>query len=156
MREPQNAELTSVKPAFFVYTRSTHAMNPTNITNLNQLKQSLIEEIDKRVDDRILEPTNAALLRKLILQASNINEALSIAALGTTYKRTGLHFDQRFERMTDSIAYFRPSEALFPYRRQPTYAQTDYRRQLRSIAKPVGILPGWYRCDLYRPALRQR
>ena len=112
MREPQNAELTSVKPAFFVYTRSTHAMNPTNITNLNQLKQSLIEEIDKRVDDRILEPTNAALLRKLILQANNINEALSIAALGTTYKRTGLHFDQRFERMTDSIAYFRRNEAL--------------------------------------------
>ncbi len=112
MREPQNAELTSVKPAFFVYTRSTHAMNPTNITNLNQLKQSLIEEIDKRVVDRILEPTNAALLRKLILQADNLNEALSIAALGTTYKRTGLHFDQRFERMTDSIAYFRRNEAL--------------------------------------------
>lgn len=87
-------------------------MNPTNCTSLDQLKQSLIEEIDKRVVDRILEPTNAALLRKLILQADDLNEALSIAALGTTYKRTGLHFDQRFERMTDSIAYFRRNETL--------------------------------------------
>ncbi len=87
-------------------------MNPTNETDLDQLKQSLIEEIEKRVDDHILEPTNAALLRKLILQADNINEALSIAALGTTYKRTGLHFDQRFERMTDSIAYLRRNAAL--------------------------------------------
>ncbi len=87
-------------------------MNPTNETDLDQLKQSLIEEIEKRMDDHILEPTNAALLRKLILQADNINEALSIAALGTTYKRTGLHFDQRFERMTDSIAYLRRNAAL--------------------------------------------
>lgn len=81
-------------------------------TNLNRLKQDLIEEIDQRVKDRILEPTNAGLLRKLIRQADNENEAISIAALGTTYKRTGLHFDKRFERMTDDISYFRRNTAL--------------------------------------------
>ncbi len=81
-------------------------------TNLNRLKQDLIEEIDQRVKDRILEPTNADLLRKLIRQADNENEAISIAALGTTYKRTGLHFDKRFERMTDDISYFRRNTAL--------------------------------------------
>lgn len=87
-------------------------MSSNNLTDLDQLKQDLIEEIDLRVQDRILEPTNAALLRKLIQQADNTNEALSIAALGTTYKRTGLHFDKRFERMTDSIAYFRRNDTL--------------------------------------------
>ena len=81
-------------------------------TNLNRLKQDLIEEIDQRVADRILEPTNADLLRKLIRQADNENEAIAIAALGTTYKRTGLHFDKRFERMTDDISYFRRNAAL--------------------------------------------
>ncbi len=84
----------------------------TQTTDLAQLKSDLIAEIDKRVEDKILEPTNADLLRKLIHQAENINEALAIAALGTTYKRTGLHFDKRFERMTDDIAYFRKDEAL--------------------------------------------
>ncbi len=81
-------------------------------TNLNRLKQDLIEEIDQRVADRILEPSNADLLRKLIRQADNENEAIAIAALGTTYKRTGLHFDKRFERMTDDISYFRRNTAL--------------------------------------------
>ena len=84
----------------------------TQTTDLAQLKSELIAEIDKRVEDKILEPTNADLLRKLIRQAENINEALAIAALGTTYKRTGLHFDKRFERMTDTIAYFCKDEAL--------------------------------------------
>ena len=46
-------------------------------TNLNRLKQDLIEEINQRVADRILEPTNADLLRKLIRQADNENEAIS-------------------------------------------------------------------------------
>lgn len=40
-----------------------------------------------------MEPANAELLKKLIRQADNDNEAMSIAELGTTYKRTGLHFD---------------------------------------------------------------
>lgn len=81
-------------------------------TNLNRLKQDLIEEINQRVADRILEPNNADLLCKLIRQADNENEAIAIAALGTTYKRTGLHFDKRFERMTDDISYFRRNTEL--------------------------------------------
>lgn len=79
---------------------------------LSKVKQDLIAEIDKRVEDRVLEPTNAELLNKLIAQADNDNEAISIAALGTTYKRTGLHFDKRLERLTHDIRYFRKNEAL--------------------------------------------
>ena len=79
---------------------------------LSKVKQDLIAEIEKRVEDRVLEPSNAELLSKLIAQADNDNEAISIAALGTTYKRTGLHFDKRLERLTHDIRYFRKNEAL--------------------------------------------
>lgn len=80
--------------------------------NMNTIKDDLIAEIYKRVADKILEPANAELLKKLIRQADNDNEAMSIAELGTTYKRTGLHFDKRLERMTDDICYFKKNEAL--------------------------------------------
>ena len=79
---------------------------------MQNIKQSLIEEINKRVQDKILEPTNAALLTKLINNAESSEEAINIAALGTTYKRTGLHFDKRLEKMTDSIKYFKKNEEL--------------------------------------------
>ena len=75
-------------------------------------KQSLIAEIEKRVSDKILEQTNADLLIKLINNADTLDEAINIAALGTTYKRTGLHFDKRLEKMSDTIKYFKKDEAL--------------------------------------------
>ena len=79
---------------------------------LSKVKQDLIAEIEQRVEDHVLETSNAELLNKLIAQADNDNEAISIAALGTTYKRTGLHFDKRLERLTHDIRYFRKNEAL--------------------------------------------
>ena len=79
---------------------------------MNNIKDDLIAEIEKRVADRILEPKNAELLKKLIRQAASENEAISIAELGTTYKRTGLHFDKRLERMTDDICYFKRNKDL--------------------------------------------
>ncbi len=81
-------------------------------SELSKVKSDLIAEIEKRVEDRVLEPSNAELLSKLIAQADNDNEAISIAALGTTYKRTGLHFDKRLERLTHDIRYFRKNETL--------------------------------------------
>lgn len=75
-------------------------------------KEGLLAEMDRRVADHILEPSNAELLKKLIRQADTDNEAMMIAELGTTYKRTGLHFDPRLEHMTDDIHYFRRNEAL--------------------------------------------
>lgn len=79
---------------------------------MQEIKQSLIEEINKRVQDKILEPANAELLIKLINNAESSEEAINIAALGTTYKRTGLHFDKRLETTTDSIKYFKKNEEL--------------------------------------------
>lgn len=81
---------------------------------LSETKKSLLSELQARVEDKILEPSNAALLSKLITNAENDDEALAIVALGTTYKRTGFHFDKRLEepRMSDTIKYFKKNEAL--------------------------------------------
>lgn len=79
---------------------------------MDSTRQSLIDEIKKRVQDRILEQTNADLLIKLITNADSLDEAINIAALGTTYKRTGLHFDKRLEKMGDEIRYFKKNEKL--------------------------------------------
>ena len=80
--------------------------------NLDATRESLIAEIQRRVDDKILEQTNADLLTKLIRKADSLTEAITIAQLGTTYKRTGLHFDKRVEKFGNTIKYFKKNEKL--------------------------------------------
>lgn len=76
-------------------------------------KANLCAEIDRRVEDKILESTNGELLKKLINNADDLNEAISIASLGTMYKRTGLHYDVRLEKSHDNnIRYFKKNESL--------------------------------------------
>lgn len=79
---------------------------------LERIKKNLLEELEKRVADKILEQSNATLLGKLINNADTINEAISIAQLGTTYKKTGLHYDKRLEKQTNEIKYFKKNEEL--------------------------------------------
>lgn len=88
--------------------------NIENNSLLSETQNSLIEEISQRQEEHILEPENAALLIKLISNAENADEARAIAALGTTYKRTGFHFDKRLEKnvMTDTIKYFVKNKEL--------------------------------------------
>lgn len=78
----------------------------------NETCESLIAEIERRVADKILERTNADLLIKLIRQTNTLTEAISIAQLGTTYKRTGLHYDKRIEKFGNTIKYFKKNEEL--------------------------------------------
>lgn len=52
-------------------------------------KTDLLKELKRRVEDKILEPTNYELLKKLIEKADTLDEAIMITELGTTYKRTG-------------------------------------------------------------------
>ena len=79
---------------------------------LEKMKKSLIDEIERRIEDKIIENTNAQLIIKLINSAESINEAIMIGELGTTYKRTGLHFDKRFEKLTNTIKYLKKNEEL--------------------------------------------
>ena len=78
-------------------------------------KEEILADLRKRVEDKILEHSNYDLLKKLVEHADTISEAISIAELGTTYKRTGFHLDPRLEKKqitTDTISYFRKDEAL--------------------------------------------
>lgn len=77
-----------------------------------QIKDSLIKEIRQKVEDKILEESNANLLEKLINRADNINEAMAIAELGTMYEKTGLKFDVRLEKMSNDIKYFQKNKNL--------------------------------------------
>ena len=75
-------------------------------------KAEIIADLQKRVDSNILERNNFDLLKKLIENADNLDEAIKIAELGTTYKRTGFHFDKRLERQTTDISYFKKNTEL--------------------------------------------
>lgn len=80
--------------------------------SLQTVQVDLIAEIDRRVEDKILEKSNADLLKKLIMNAESITEAINIAELGTTYKKTGFHFDKRLEDFKSDIKYFKKNEML--------------------------------------------
>jgi len=79
---------------------------------ISQKKKDIINEIKTRVDDKVLERSNADLLIKLIKNADSDDEAVQIAALGTTYNRTGLHFDKRLDKPDNTIHYFKKNEKL--------------------------------------------
>lgn len=81
-------------------------------TNLQEIKEDLIRELNEKKDNGILEPSNVVLLSKLINNAETIKEAEAIAGLGTIYKRTGFHFDHRLEYDSRDIKYFTKNEAL--------------------------------------------
>lgn len=81
-------------------------------SNLQTSKDGLLRDIDRRVEDRIIEKSNADLLKKLINSAGTLTEAIAIAELGTTYKRTGFHFDKRLEKIGATIKFFKKNTSL--------------------------------------------
>lgn len=48
-----------------------------NESLLNENKLQLITEIDRRVEEKILEKSNAELLKKLIINADTLTEAIT-------------------------------------------------------------------------------
>lgn len=82
------------------------------MTKSESSKQEILADLERRVDEKILEQSNFDLLKKLIENADTLDEAIKIAELGTTYKRTGFHFDKRLEKAGQAIAYFKKNDAL--------------------------------------------
>lgn len=100
-------------PEDMVCCPKTHCVDMSQETkNLSPLKTDMLAELDQRVADKVLERSNADLLRKLIIQADDDDEAIKIMSLGTTYKKTGLHYDKRLEKMDSTIRYFKKNERL--------------------------------------------
>ncbi len=90
---------------------------------LTKQQKQLIAEMDRRVEDKVLEPGNAELLKKLIRNAENDDEAINIAALGTTYRRTGMHFQPRLENPNDhTIRYFKKN---YEWNKIVSYSNND-------------------------------
>lgn len=75
-------------------------------------RDDILKDLQQRVDDKILEPSNYDLLKKLVENADTLDEAIKIAELGTTYRRTGFHFDKKLEKQSDTISYFKKNEEL--------------------------------------------
>ena len=102
------AQSVAPQMADFVHGRQERTMNK----ELESTKNNLLAELERRVVDKILERSNADLLGKLITNAESVNEAIAIVQLGTTYKKTGLHYDKRLEKQTSEIKYFKKNEEL--------------------------------------------
>lgn len=80
---------------------------------IEEIKSQLITDIDRRLEDKIIEQKNAEILKRLIENAETIDDAQAIATLGTTWKRTGFHFDPRLEKgKGDTIKYFKKNDKL--------------------------------------------
>lgn len=82
------------------------------MTKITTVKQEILSDLEKRVNDKILEQNNFNLLKKLIENASSSDEAIRIAELGTTYKRTGFHFDKQLEKQSNTISYFKKNNTF--------------------------------------------
>lgn len=79
---------------------------------LTYAKQEIFAELDKRLEDGIIEKTNADLIKKLVNNAETLDEAIQISELGTTYKKTGFHFDKRLDKTSTTIKYFKKNDNL--------------------------------------------
>jgi adenine-specific DNA-methyltransferase len=81
-------------------------------TDLEQFKAEILLDIDRRLEDKIIEKSNADLLKKLVNNAESRDDALSIAELGTTYKKTGFHFSKRLEKNGNDIKFYKKNTGL--------------------------------------------
>lgn len=82
------------------------------LNQIDSVKKSLIAEINKRLELRIIEETNAELIIDLIDKAETVTKAMAIAQLGTTYKSTGFYYDKKIEKMNNDIKYLKKNNNL--------------------------------------------
>ena len=78
----------------------------------NETIQELVKDLQQRVADKILEKNNYDFLIKLLKKADSIEEAINICSLGTTYKKTGLQFEKKLEKETETIKYLEKDNNL--------------------------------------------
>ena len=76
----------------------------------NETVKDLISELKKRVDEGILEENNYIFLQNLLSKATDVDEAIAICKLGTTYYKSGLKYEKKLEVRSDNIKYFEKNE----------------------------------------------
>jgi adenine-specific DNA-methyltransferase len=76
-------------------------------------KQNIVEDLRNKVELGILEEENFKLLEKLVNNAENITEALQIAQMGISYKKTGLYYQTKLDKINDGkLHYLKKNTAL--------------------------------------------
>lgn len=81
-------------------------------TSFDEMRQERIDDLKDRYERGVIEKANLEFLTKLIEQADDINEVDKIMEMGIIYRRTGLNFDKKLERVSDSIKYLQKNEDL--------------------------------------------
>ena len=78
----------------------------------NSTKQEMIEQIREKIGNKIFEPETGEFIITLIEKATSLNEAFNVYQLGSIYTKTGLHYEVKKEKMSDSIQYFKKNDEL--------------------------------------------
>lgn len=81
-------------------------------TSFDEMRQERIDDLRDRYERGIIEKANLEFLSKLIEQADDINEVDKIMEMGIIYRRTGLNFDKKLERVSDKIKYLQKNADL--------------------------------------------
>lgn len=75
-------------------------------------KKEMINDIKRKVSLKIFEPETGEFIIKLINKSDSLDEAFNIYQLGTNYTKTGLHYEVKKEKLTDSINYLKKNDCL--------------------------------------------
>lgn len=75
-------------------------------------KKEFIDELNCKVEDKVLNKVNADFLVKLIGKADTLEEVQAIMTMGTTYKKTGIQFDFRKESICSDKKCLKINEKL--------------------------------------------
>ena len=75
-------------------------------------KEEMINDIKNKIALKIFEPETGKFIIDLLNKATTLNEAFNIYQLGTNYTKTGLHYEVKKEKMSDTINYLRINKDL--------------------------------------------
>ncbi len=75
-------------------------------------KNEMISDIKKKVLLKIFEPETGEFIIRLINKAESLDEAFNVYQLGTNYTKTGLHYEVKKEKLSDTIKYFKKNNIL--------------------------------------------
>lgn len=75
-------------------------------------KNEMIADIKNKIALKIFEPETGEFIISLINKAESLDEAFNVYQLGTNYTKTGLHYEVKKEKLSDTIKYLKKDDFL--------------------------------------------
>ena len=75
-------------------------------------KNEMINDIKNKIDLKIFEPETGYFIINLINKAESLDEAFNVYQLGTNYTKTGLHYEVKKEKLSDTIRFLEKNKEL--------------------------------------------